>query len=286
MGTAQLAGDYGITNYRGFSENEESLSLLDHAFSKGINIIDTASRYYNTYKIIEDCRGLTPQNISIVDKVASNVVNDFASSKEFIHWPWLNKFIKEGGSLCLMLHDAREYLDAVVRKNLKNCRDNGLVSSIGISVYEMECLEDCLDIGGFDVLQIPLSLADRRFTNNKIKKKLNNINIHVRSVFLQGLLLSLPKKLPSAFEAYKLCYNKYRLLAPQLEDRLSIAMASAYMDMDCSLVLGIETRAQFDKIYTAYKSIDTISDSLIKDARDIWENLGREITDPRLWKSK
>ena len=58
------------------------------------------------------------------------------------------------------------------------------------------------------------------------------------------------------------------------------------MDMDCSLVLGIETRAQFDKIYAAYKSIDTISDSLIKDARDIWKNLGREITDPRLWKSK
>jgi len=283
MGTAQLVGDYGITNYRGFSEKKESLSLLDHAFSKGINIIDTASQYYDTYKIIEDCKSLTPPNISIVDKVSSSVVNDYASSKEFIHWPWLNQFIIEGGNVCLMLHDAREYLDAVVRKNLQNSRDNGMVSKIGISVYEMECLEDCLDMGGFDVLQIPLSLVDRRFVNNKIKKKLNNISIHVRSVFLQGLLLSLPKKLPSAFEAYKLCYNKYILLAPQLENRLSIAMASAYMDMDCSLVLGIETKGQLDKIYAAYKSIDTISYSLIKDARDIWGNLDKEITDPRLW---
>ena len=36
------------------------------------------------------------------------------------------------------------------------------------------------------------------------------------------------------------------LLAPQLESRLSIAMASAYMDMDCSLVLGIEKKSQLD----------------------------------------
>ena len=56
-----------------------------------------------------------------------------------------------------------------------------------------------------------------------------------------------------------------------------------YMDMDCSLVLGIETKGQLDKIYAAYKSIDTISYSLIKDARDIWGNLDKEITDPRLW---
>ena len=50
-----------------------------------------------------------------------------------------------------------------------------------------------------EAIQLPLNLFDERFLNSgwigKLKK--NNVEIHIRSIFLQGLILK--KELPSYF---------------------------------------------------------------------------------------
>ena len=56
------------------------------------------------------------------------------------------------------------------------------------------------------VAQVPFNLYDQRFMNSKILSKVisSGAEIHVRSAFLQGLLLMEPEDLPSYF------YNIYR----------------------------------------------------------------------------
>ena len=51
------------------------------------------------------------------------------------------------------------------------------------------------------MIQVPFNILDRRLATknylNKIKKK--KIQIHVRSIFLQGILLANIKKIPKKF---------------------------------------------------------------------------------------
>lgn len=281
-----MCADYGVNNKRGKQTLTSATSFLDYAISAGTRILDTASSYDGAYRVIENSKKIIPKKFFIIDKVSSQEVENYVKFKSSTHWPWLDKFSYKGGQVCLMLHNGKDYLDKNTRKYLQKCRDGGLVSNIGISVYETTCLEKCLSLGGLDVIQIPLSLADRRFAANKIKKKLkvNKIRVHVRSVFLQGLLLSSPVNLSENFDKYKIKFNDYLKLVPRINERLLICMASAIKDIDCSLVLGIEDKSQLDLIAKTYDSIDDVSFFTINKARTIWQNLERNITDPRCWK--
>ena len=64
-----------------------------------------------------------------------------------------------------MLHNGVDYLDLDCRKKLQGLKEIGLIKYIGISVYDPIHLNKALNLGGFDIVQFPMSLADRRFVN-------------------------------------------------------------------------------------------------------------------------
>ena len=82
-----------------------------------------------------------------------------------------------------------------IYKILLNLKDEGLISNIGISIYSPKILEDLVPIYSLDIVQAPFNIIDKRIINSGWADKLNNmkIKIHVRSIFLQGLLL-IPKE--------------------------------------------------------------------------------------------
>ena len=61
-------------------------------------------------------------------------------------------------------------------------------AKIGVSVYTPEELEKYID--DIDIVQIPLSIADGRFLPFLPKLRKRGVEIHARSVFLQGKLLT------------------------------------------------------------------------------------------------
>ena len=94
----------------------------------------------------------------------------------------------------LFLHQPSDLLGAhgpALRDALENCRRRGVAMRIGVSIYEPMELDSLLDVMAIDVVQAPLNILDRRLINTGALKHLNNLGIavHVRSVFLQGLLL-------------------------------------------------------------------------------------------------
>ena len=88
-----------------------------------------------------------------------------------------------------------------------------MTNKIGISIYDYNKLEKILKKFKFDLIQAPFNVLDRRLAEAGWLKKLKNKNIevHARSVFLQGILLSkrnqLPKKLKKLNKSWKIWEN-------------------------------------------------------------------------------
>ena len=74
---------------------------------------------------------------------------------------------------------------------LKNLKNKGIIKKIGISIYNPKELDLVFNILNPDIVQTPYNLFDRRIEYSGWINKLfqQNIEIHSRSVFLQGLLL-------------------------------------------------------------------------------------------------
>ena len=72
-------------------------------------------------------------------------------------------------------------------------------------------LEFALEKYNFDFVQAPFNLLDQGIVTSgwyeKLKK--NNIEIHIRSIFLQGLLLIDRKNIPKQFEKWSSIWDKY-----------------------------------------------------------------------------
>ena len=57
----------------------------------------------------------------------------------------------------------------------------------------------------FDLIQVPLNVFNKDFLNKKFKNEVlkKNIKVHVRSVFLQGVLTNHINYLPNKFKRFK-----------------------------------------------------------------------------------
>jgi aryl-alcohol dehydrogenase-like predicted oxidoreductase len=83
-------------------------------------------------------------------------------------------------------------------------KDTGKVSKIGISIYSPDELEIIWPHFPFDLVQSPFNVFDRRLATSGWLKRLHQegVEIHVRSVFLQGLLLAESDGLPVGFKRW------------------------------------------------------------------------------------
>ena len=104
----------------------------------------------------------------------------------------------------LLLQDSKSLLSRngdEIYKSIKTIKKLGLTKKIGISIYDFNELEKILNKFSFDLVQAPLSILDQRLLKTGWLSKLKNkkIKVHVRSIFLQGILLlkhnQLPRKL-------------------------------------------------------------------------------------------
>lgn len=77
-------------------------------------------------------------------------------------------------------------------KNLEVLKKKKYFQKIGFSIYDPDCLNYIIPNYNFDAVQFPFNLLDRRIVTSGWYDKLKNLKIetHIRSVFLQGLLVN------------------------------------------------------------------------------------------------
>ena len=183
LGTVQFGLDYGINNQFGQVHQDEVGQILRWAKKSGINTFDTSSAYGSSESVLG--RSLSENNLQfqIISKYPQskeNVATVFASSIEKLHQQKLYGYL---------VHHFEFYQShPQLWEEMKQLKAEGKVEKIGFSLYDINQLQYLLDNRvEFDILQFPYNLFDRQFDVYLPQLKQSGVEIHTRSVFLQGL---------------------------------------------------------------------------------------------------
>lgn len=183
LGTVQFGVDYGVNNQSGKVEESEVCNILNLA-SSSISMLDTSSAYGSSEQVL----GRMIAETKTVFKIISKYPKSELSIEEFFR-----KSLICLGQSCLygyLVHNFEFYLlNPSQWDQMRALRDKGLVEKIGFSLYSTEELDYLLKHNiDFDLLQLPYSVLDRQFESYLPLLKERKVEIHVRSVFLQGLI--------------------------------------------------------------------------------------------------
>ena len=248
LGTVQWGLDYGIANKSGVPLDEELKSILDFAKQIKVNMFDTAIQYGNAEERIGK---LLNKGNKIVTKIGgftkSNDVNYQIMSS-------LKRLKKKTLYGCLF----HSYNELAQNPNfwtqLNEIKKKGTIEKIGYSIYEPKELEHLLMMKMKpDLVQIPYNILNRKFEPYLEKLKSLNTEIHVRSIFLQGLLFKPLFKIPLQLYSLKPALREINELCEslgltKLELLLGFVLNNPNIDF---VVVGVETKNQLEEIFKA-----------------------------------
>lgn len=252
LGTAQWGMAYGISNQVGMTAPKEVEAILSAAHQAGVKVLDTASLYGDAEGVLGANRLEAFRIITKTPKYATPLIKDPHVQQ------MLATFERSLANLAvervdgLLVHHAQDILvegGELLVAGMEHLKALGKVSKIGVSIYDGEQLDEILRRFTPDLVQLPLSVLDQRLIRNGWLRRLHNrgIEIHVRSVFLQGLLLMPLENIPAFFEPIRPLLARWH--AATREQGISLVQAALAFVRDLSevdqVLVGVESVSQF-----------------------------------------
>ena len=258
LGTVQFGIDYGINSESGPVQPKEVRRILNYARSQNIDLLDTAPVYGNSEKVLGVAN---VQNFKVITKTRHFNNTEISNSDIDL--------LKKDFSCSLMdtrqesfygvlVHNANDLLKPGAEKlydHLKELKQAEKIEKIGVSVYEYSQLQSVLDNFDIYLVQLPFNILDRRMIDSGMLGKLcrSNIEVHARSVFLQGLLLMSKKNRPDKFKRWN---GLWKIWHEWLNDNqitaLEVTIRYAMSIPEISKVLvGVDTTDQLEEIVIA-----------------------------------
>ena len=253
LGTVQFGLDYGIANTDGKMDTTTMTSILKKAWAKGIDTLDTAISYGKSEKRL----GMTNvKDWRIVTKLPE-IPNECTDINTWILNQVQKSLLRLGVARisALLLHRPDQLLESngvEIWKALQDLKQKNIVKKIGFSVYDCKQLDALWDSFQPNIVQMPYNLLDKRFLISGWMKKMNDagVEIHVRSIFLQGLLLMSKSDRPEKFNHWKEIWEvlhawllEYDITA--VEAAISFVMDNPYID---KIVVGVDNVQQLEEI--------------------------------------
>lgn len=217
LGAAQFSGGYGFDKAQNTLTKTEIKKIFNYMKDNGINFLDTSLEYNNVNKKI---RSYKTKKIKFITKIKFNndylenknkkqikniIINRLFSSKKEINIKHFHSLLIHNFET-LELDNQKKLFDVLLE--LKKIKE---LSKIGFSIYDFKKLKITLKRFIPDIIQCPYNIFDRRLNDVDLKKiiRKKKISIHVRSIFLQGLLLLDPVNLPKKFLRWKSKFKKW-----------------------------------------------------------------------------
>ena len=274
LGTANFGYHYGFKNKK-INLNLAKTIFLNLKKYK-ISNIDTAFDYYSFFNILPK---LMVNSLKLNTKISfKNRCFNYKTLEKEIRKALLTLKIKNFE--CLMVHDFYLLSKKEINKTnllLQKLKKNYLIKKVGISVYSPAELVKTWSIWKPDVVQLPLNLIDKRFLEtgwiNRLKR--SNIEIEVRSIFLQGILLSPPdiiknKKLQNIVKKFIIWSSQHSV------SRINACLSFIKEQNIDRIIFGTETRNQLNEFLKAFKS-----ERLFYPKNFFQKN--KYLVDPRYW---
>lgn len=244
LGTVQFGIPYGINNSQGMPGMPQVFDMLDFAANNGISMLDTAEAYGEAEAVIAEYHRQTDKRFSIISKFKSGPHTD------------LEAYTRQKTALLgverlysYMFHSYRDYeSNAALVKELKDLKEKGLIEKTGISIYTNEELAAVTGDEAIELIQLPFNLLDNNSQRGALLAKAKDAGkeIHVRSVFLQGLFFKDAASLPGKLSPLAPYVEKLHRLAavhetPLNQLALNYALAQPYID---KVLIGVDSIEQ------------------------------------------
>lgn len=246
LGTVQFGLDYGVANNKGQVQKESVKDILNIAKKNGITDLDTAITYGNSEQVLGEigvdwAEIITklPALPAEIDNVKSWVKEQVTASLKRLKVPFLKG---------LLLHNVNDLSSSKgndLFEALEWVKSKGLVQKIGYSIYCPDDLERNFTQFRPDLIQSPFNIMDQRLEQSGWMERLKQqgVEIHVRSVFLQGLLLMEPEKRPNYFTSW---HSKFKAFDSWLEKQKITAHQATFgfvnsIDFIDKIVVGVDS---------------------------------------------
>ena len=249
LGTVQFGLDYGVTNLSGQVTIDEVRNILTFAKNNKIDTLDTASGYGNSEEVLGE---IGVDNYQIITKTISlegdvnKVIDSFHKSLES-----LGQKQVEG----LLVHDINNVENKqfdILFSKLNELKQQGLIKKIGFSTYTPGQVNFLLENFGFDLIQVPFNVFDTRLIQGGQLQALKSkgIEVHARSIFLQGLLLMNLDDVPMYFSKIYGSLRDFKISAREMlmsDIEFAINFVRNVKHVD-KMIIGVNTVEQLNEI--------------------------------------
>lgn len=251
LGTVQFGMPYGAFDRSGRVSEAEAAACLDLAAASGIDTLDTARAYGESEEVLG--RLGAASRFRIVTKSGGLASREVRASLEASL-----AALRTNKVHALLMHDAAALLgpDAgAVWKALETAKAEGLADKIGVSVYSPDKAALLKQRFPIDIIQAPYSAFDQRMRKAGTLDELahEGVEIHTRSIFLQGFALCQPATLPDHFRRHRPLLERFGQRAAAfnlspLEFALSFGLREPNIDR---VVVGVLSRVHLEQILAA-----------------------------------
>ena len=276
VGCANFGQTYGLLSKK--INNNEIKKIFRFCSRNKIKSFDVADSYKGAYSVLAQNKFKT----SIDTKVSpdSKWIETIYCEN---HIKKILKILKKKKINTLYIHHENFLLNKNSKKiisNLHLLKKKKYFKKLGLSIYDFKNLYFYIKKFKFDAIQCPFNVLDQRLYReghiNKLKKL--KIKIHVRSIFLQGILLNKKLTIDKKFKKYSRFFKdyfnflKFKNLNP-VDYCLNFIFEFKKLD---KIIIGINSKNNLNEILN-YKKHKLLNYDLFNSSND------KFIIDPRKW---
>jgi aryl-alcohol dehydrogenase-like predicted oxidoreductase len=254
LGTVQFGMPYGVSNTGGQVPEARVKAILGAAANAGIDLLDTAAAYGDAEAVISRASAGLGQRFLVVSKTPPGGTTDavMAAARRSAELAG-----GEGLDAILVHHPA----DLVGRagdrlwRALQGLVDEGAVRRVGLSASFDDHPRDLAARFAPAVIQLPVSLFDQRLVRDGTLAEFvaRGIEIHARSIYLQGLLFAGEDRLPPAIRGVATLLDAKRRMiracgATLVEAAIGYVLAQSEIRR---IVVGLTSLDELDEMLAA-----------------------------------
>lgn len=258
LGTVQFGLDYGISNAAGRTPVDEAGRILARAGLAGIDTLDTAAAYGDSEQVLGQIGVNGWHVVSKVPPLPAGAEN----GKE-----WVLRHVRQSLDRLrierldgLLLHSAADLLKAQGRNiaaGLQEAKAEGLVGKVGYSIYSPQSLTELIEVMPPDLVQAPFNVLDQRLARSGWLGRLveAGTEVHVRSVFMQGLLLMGREKRPPAFDKWREHWQRWdAAVGGHSEQALALCLGFVKTQPGISrVIVGVENQDHLEQLLAIWE---------------------------------
>jgi aryl-alcohol dehydrogenase-like predicted oxidoreductase len=288
LGTVQFGSDYGISNLDGKTSQSEVDRILDIARAASVTLLDTAPAYGDSEAVLgkaikgRDFFRIVTKTLVRECGITPNTSEIAACFRESLG------YLGVGSVYGLLVHRPDDLLRSggqALFEAMADLQAEGLVEKIGVSVYDGDQLDRLMDLYPLQMVQLPLNIFDQRLlrSGHLTALKRQGVEIHARSVFLQGLFFIPPADLPEYFQPIRPLLERLRVLS---EDQglsivqITLAFVNGIREVD-AMICGVNNADQLEELIAALRH------PVPEDFMDFFDEFALDdprILDPSRWK--